>query len=132
VPPQPLSLTPLLTAIYIRKLNAFGHAAVSILLSKPSDPSTRRLDAEVIVQVLQTRVISEIDVIRGHGATDTMNHVPRIILELFCINDSPEILRWVTSLACYWYQEVQAWRLSFETTMQRLVRIRFRFCLLSL
>jgi hypothetical protein len=111
-------------AIHKRKLDIFGRAAIS-LLSITSDPPTRIHDAEVIVRVLQTRVLPELEIIHGGETTEAKGHVAYIILELLSMDDAPELMRWATALVCHWYQEVKAWRLCFESSLQRLVRVGF-------
>jgi hypothetical protein len=127
VPPQSPSLTPLLIAIHKRKLDVFTRAAVAILLTRPSEPSTRIHDAEVIVRVLHTRVIPEVETIYEGDTAETRGHVAYIVLQLFSINDASELLRWATSLVCHWCEAVQVWKLSFESALQRLVRMVLLF-----
>jgi hypothetical protein len=126
VPPQTLALTPLLVAIHTRKLDGFCRAAVGLLQYARSSTSTGN-DAARIVHVLQTRVIPEVDGIQGREGreVETIGLATRVVLELFGISaGGDETSAWAASLVYHWYvEDVQAWKTSFESTLQRFVSL---------
>jgi hypothetical protein len=79
-------------------------------------------DAELIVRLLQTRVIPEVQGIGENNASETRGNIIKIMLELICMENTKELTQWAISLICHWYREVAEWKSNFEKTLQHSVR----------
>jgi len=98
---------------------------LNLLLSKSRDGNNVRLDANAAFRILRTRMVTEIDGVSGPAAAETRSYLVRVILELLCMDDAKEITTWVTTSVCRWYFEGSEWKLTFEKSLQQLVRYSF-------
>ena len=102
-----------------RKLKAFTSSAIT-LLAQPSEDSY--LDAEMVVNLLRTRIVAEVRLMCTEEAAEIRRHVVRLFLGLLSVEGSSGREYALTHL-CKWYQHHAEWKDSIEETFQELVSL---------
>ena len=116
-------LSPLLTTMTWRKLKTFVNSSVSLLLDWTGDPSKTVADAHVIIHLLRTRILPEVEAMRDDAFAvvgEIQSSVIRLVLELLCVRDSRDG-EWVILYFCHWVQTGGRWRESVEKCLQDVV-----------
>ncbi len=117
-------LSPLLTTMTWRKLKTFVNSTVSLLLSCTGDPRRAVEDADVIIHLLRTRILPEVEAMRDDAFAvvgEIQSIIIRLALELLCVRGSRE-REYVILYFSHWVQEGGKWRQSVENSLKELVR----------
>ncbi|EPQ52074.1 hypothetical protein GLOTRDRAFT_80224 [Gloeophyllum trabeum ATCC 11539] len=91
--PSPLvssHTTPLLSKLQARNIDLFVHAAI-VFLSPSSTlaaPDTLRIDAGIIVRLVQSRILPQVDIMQDQDAQSARATVSKLILRLLLIESS--------------------------------------------
>lgn len=97
-------------------------SALALLSDTSSDSPAVLGDAEVIIRILRTRLLPEVEAIRGADPTEIQSNVIRLVLELLCVKDCPEQEYLLMHLS-NWYEDANGWKSSVEQTLKNLVSI---------
>ena len=117
-------LSPLLTAMTWRKLKTFVNASVSLILNAASDCHKVVADADMIIRLLQTRILPEVEAMQDGAfavVSEIQSSIIRLILELLCVRGSSG-REYVMVYFSQWVQEGGKWRDSVERSLQESVR----------
>lgn len=109
-----------------RKLKTFVNSAVSLLLNS-ADPRTVVADADVIIHLLRTRLLPEVEAMRDDTFAvvgEIQSKIIRLVLELLCVRGSND-REYVMLYLCHWVQEGGKWRKSVEQSLQKFVSASF-------
>ena len=123
-------LSPLLTAMTWRKLKTFVNSTVSLLLSWTGLPRRAVEDADVIIHLLRTRILPEVEAMRDDAfavVSEIQSSIIRLVLELLCVRGSSG-REYVMLYFCHWLQEGGKWRQSVENSLKEFVRTLFGAC----
>lgn len=116
------SLSPLVSAICVKKLLKFTRAALSILLADGTiAPSTSIRDVHTIAAILDTRVLPELENIKNvGGSSEIRSNVVKVVLALL---GNEELAQWASSIVAHWYRDSNSkgWKGSFEATTIEIV-----------
>lgn len=118
-------LSPLLTTMTWRKLKTFVSSSVSMLLNWTGDPRRVVADADVIIHLLRTRILPEVEAMRDDSFAvvgEIQRSVIRLVLELLCVRGSTD-REYVMLYFCHWVQEGGKWRQSVEQSLQDFVGV---------
>ncbi|RPD69417.1 hypothetical protein L226DRAFT_471808 [Lentinus tigrinus ALCF2SS1-7] len=116
-------LSPLLTTMTWRKLKTFVNSTVSLLLSWTGDPRRAVEDADVIIHLLRTRILPEVEAMRDDAfavVSEIQSSIIRLVLELLCVRGSSE-REYVMLYFCHWVQEGGKWRQSVENSLKEFI-----------
>ncbi|TFK92378.1 hypothetical protein K466DRAFT_480806 [Polyporus arcularius HHB13444] len=116
-------LSPLLTTMTWRKLKTFVNSTVSLLLSCTGDPRRAVEDADVIIHLLRTRILPEVEAMRDDAFAvvgEIQSVIIRLALELLCVRGSRE-REYVILYFSHWVQEGGKWRQSVENSLKELI-----------
>lgn len=117
--PEPnITFTPLLACIHWRKLKRFIGATLA-LLPEPSDDADTY--GELLITLLRTRILPEIEGMREEDAAEIRSRTIRLVLEVLCISDSTG-REYLLMHLCNWYQTEKLWRDSIEAALDDMVR----------
>lgn len=117
-------LTPLGNRIQLRKLNGFMRAALGLLTSRSTDDATWRSDAQLILRIMDSRVLREVQVLSTKESVDTRARAARVILELMAVSDTAEAAHAIASL---WLKQKSPWKTACEAAVEQLVRLSIYF-----
>ncbi|TBU39115.1 hypothetical protein BD309DRAFT_873000 [Dichomitus squalens] len=116
-------LSPLLTTMTWRKLRTFVNSSVSLLLNGSLDPRQNTYDADVVIHLLRTRILPEVEAMQDDAFAvvgEIQSSIIRLVLELLCIRGTSE-REWVMLYFSHWVQEGGKWRESVERSLQNLI-----------
>ncbi len=119
-------LSPLLTAMTWRKLKTFVNASVSLLLNAAPGPRKVVADADMIIHLLRTRILPEVEAMQDDAfavVSEIQSSIIRLTLELLCVRGSSD-REYVMVYFSHWVQEGGKWRESVERSLQEIVRMR--------
>ncbi|GBE83781.1 hypothetical protein SCP_0508370 [Sparassis crispa] len=118
--PEPsLTLTPLLSCMYSRKLKTFISAVLS-LLSSPSDLGAARADSDVIIRLFRSRILPEVEALRDTDSADVKTVAITLVMELLPIDGNQERDYLIMHFS-HWYHDLPNWKASIEKTLQDLI-----------
>ena len=106
-----------------RKLKTFVNASVSLLLNAASDPRKVVFDADMIIRLLRTRILPEVEAMQDDAFAvigEIQSSVIRLTLELLCVRGSSG-REYVMSHFCHWVQGGGNWRESVERSLKEFV-----------
>ena len=106
-----------------RKLKTFVNSSVSLLLNPSLDSRQTIDDADVIIHLLRTRILPEVDAMQDDAFAvvgEIQSSIVRLVLELLCVRGSTQ-REWVMLYLSHWVQEGGKWRESVERSLQEYV-----------
>ncbi|KAI0631245.1 hypothetical protein C8Q77DRAFT_1062302 [Trametes polyzona] len=118
--PATTKLTPLLTTMNWRKLTSFINASVSLLSSALPNARAAVEDADVIIHLLRTRILPEVEAMQDDtfaAVGEIRSSIVRLVLELLCVRGSAD-REYLMVYFCHWLQEGAAWKNSVEKSLQ--------------
>lgn len=111
-------------AIHSRKLNTFCRAASHLLYEEGLEPGEKLAIAQQIVTLTRSRVIRETQLLDQTTSLDSRLHISKLLLELLCLDNAKEVVRWATNTLSRWlHEEDQQWKMSLEKTINHAVRV---------
>ena len=116
-------LSPLLTTMTWRKLKTFVNYTVSLLYSGSLEPGITMADAGVIIHLLRTRILPEVEAMRDDAfatVSEIQSSIIRLVLQLMCVRGTVD-REWVLLYLSHWLQETNKWRKSVEHSLQEFV-----------
>ena len=118
-------LSPLPSTMTWRKLRTFVSSSVSLLLAGSLEPGRTVGDAEVVIHLLRTRIVPEVEAMRDDAfATvgELQSSIIRLVLELLCVRGTRD-RDWVMLYFSHWLQEGGKWWESVERSLQEFVSV---------
>ncbi|KAI0642797.1 hypothetical protein C8Q79DRAFT_917084 [Trametes meyenii] len=118
-PSTTTTLTSLLTTMNWRKLMSFINASISLLSSALPNARTAVVDADMIIYLLRTRILQEVEAMQDDAFSvvgEIRSRVIRLILELLCVRRSSD-REYLVVHFCYWFQEGASWKQSIEKSL---------------
>ncbi|KAI0066892.1 hypothetical protein BV25DRAFT_1820006 [Artomyces pyxidatus] len=109
-----------LATLYVRKLVRCAHALFDYL-PPVVEPGVVAKDADIVFQLLQTRLIPEADSIPPSDALECQVAIERLSLKLLCLSGSVE-QEGVVSFIARWYNSSEQWEAGFETALLRTIK----------
>jgi hypothetical protein len=128
--PDPfLSPTGLMARITLRKLNSFMRAALSMLTStsRMIDDTAWRSDARVILRVLRTRVVTEMESLpmptreKQKEAAENKSRCARVIMEVMAVGGDDGTASEAREMVCQWLKGDEGWRNACQQAVEHLV-----------
>lgn len=116
-------LSPLLTTMTWRKLKTFVNSTVSLLYTGSLEPGITMADATVIIHLLRTRILPEVEAMQDDvfaTVDEIRSNIIRLVLELMCVRGSRD-REWVLLYFSHWLQETSKWRKGVENSLQEFV-----------
>ncbi|OSC98071.1 hypothetical protein PYCCODRAFT_1375895 [Trametes coccinea BRFM310] len=115
-----MALTPLLTTMTWRKLKSFINASITLLSSALSHARTAVEDADVIIHLLRTRILPEVEAMQDDTfgvVSEIRSSVVRLVLELLCVRGSAD-REYLMVYFCHWFQDGGPWKQSVDKSLQ--------------
>ncbi|KAI0676337.1 hypothetical protein C8Q78DRAFT_1084712 [Trametes maxima] len=122
-PSTTTTLTPLLTTMNWRKLKSFINASVSLLSSALPNVRTAVVDADMIVYLLRTRILPEVEAMQDDAFAvvgEIRSSVIRLTLELLCVRGSAN-REYLMMHFCHWFLEGTSWKQSIEKSLHEFI-----------
>lgn len=110
----------LTSSIRARAIRSFCHATLA-LLKKTAEHTIRVSDSRLVVQILRTRVLAEVQALDGPGSHHAKEAVCHLILEVMMLEDSSETSQWSVGVVSRWYRGSSDMVGSFENLLRRVV-----------
>ncbi|CDO70971.1 hypothetical protein BN946_scf184830.g2 [Trametes cinnabarina] len=112
-------LTPLLTTMTWRKLKSFMNASITLLSSALSHARTAVEDADMIIHLLRTRILPEVEAMQDDAfgvVSEIRSNVVRLVLELLCVRGCAD-REYLMVYLCHWFQDGGSWKQSVEKSL---------------
>ncbi|KDQ32084.1 hypothetical protein PLEOSDRAFT_1035031 [Pleurotus ostreatus PC15] len=116
---EDVQFQPLTGSIRARAIRSFCHATLA-LLKKTAEHAIRVSDSRLVVQILRTRVLTEVQALDGPGSHYAKEAVCHLILEVMMLEDSSETSQWSVGVVSRWYRGSSDMVGSFENLLRRV------------
>ncbi|KDQ51053.1 hypothetical protein JAAARDRAFT_211351 [Jaapia argillacea MUCL 33604] len=112
------SASPLLSSLRIRQLNIFISGCLGMISLEGASPITRAVDAEIILRILQTRAMQEVESVLVEESKGTRAMLVELVLTLLCIDVSRNQAR---DHLCSWYGNDLEWKIPCEDAFRKII-----------
>ncbi|KAI8972849.1 hypothetical protein BD414DRAFT_559591 [Trametes punicea] len=122
-PSSSIAVTPLLATMNWRKLKSFINASTALLSSTLIDSRTAVQDADMVIHLLRTRILPEIEAMQDQAlavVNEIRSSVVRLVLELLSVRGSAD-REYLMMYLGHWFQDDGAWKRSAERSLQDFV-----------
>ncbi|KAK2461214.1 hypothetical protein APHAL10511_006741 [Amanita phalloides] len=111
----------LATALHVEKLNSTSHAMAHIL--SPHETSRGLSDSDIILllQLLETRLIPEIELLQVEKAAMVRQTVAKIVLHAAISNRHDSLNQWTSAAIREWYRTSARWKGALELVVRDLI-----------
>ncbi|KAF8635387.1 hypothetical protein AX15_000390 [Amanita polypyramis BW_CC] len=116
-------LSPLLLTLHAEKLNSLSRAAAYVISSHETDPGLPDSELQLVLQLLQDRILPEINFIGANKAAKARQSVAKAILYVVTLNRHKHLEQWVTSTIHEWYRSSTDWKSAFESILQDVINV---------
>lgn len=124
MPSKGISVTLLQGVIRFRTIDIFCRAAHILLTSLTVKEEDKLVIAHHIVRVFQSRILPETDSLDKTLGLEAQTHVAKVTLEIFCLENAKEQVRWAITTICRWLKDQDGdWKGSFEKRIRKLVSV---------
>ena len=106
------------TLLHIEKLSSLSRAIANYLSSNETPPDN---DIRLLLQLLQTRILPEVDIIHKEKTTEIKQYIAKIALHVLVFDWLNGQDQWAIPAIQQWYQGSSDWKDAFQSVLRELV-----------